>query len=296
MGEGLWFWVIPLQGLTSLGLVFDHEFTKPTDVLSTDKLLKWVDQRFPLFSDDFKKRKLLDAALLRDYSHGVKTAISPARWAITGEAGRFLDPLYSTGSDFIALHNTFITAAIVSEQRESHDQFVRRVTMYEQAMRALYESYFHTYDTSYRVLGDQEAFSMKYTWELSLYFTMYVLPFINGHFTDPEFIRDFLPRFARVGAMSAEVLHSIGAMYDRKKQLAATGSQLGQKDQVRYLDFMLSEHLRRAERCFYAIGVDGKTCLRHIDEGVENLNELATVLRRHADGRPHASQKYWGDA
>jgi hypothetical protein len=37
------------------------------------------------------------------------------RWSLVGEAGAFLDPFYSPGSDYITLGNTFTTDMIVRE-------------------------------------------------------------------------------------------------------------------------------------------------------------------------------------
>ena len=43
-----------------------------------------------------------------DFSYGCKQVYSGAdRWCLVGEAGAFLDPFYSPGSDFIAMANTF---------------------------------------------------------------------------------------------------------------------------------------------------------------------------------------------
>ncbi len=46
LGDGFWFWVIPLQGKTSLGLVFDTEVIDPSDVFSVEKATEWVCERF----------------------------------------------------------------------------------------------------------------------------------------------------------------------------------------------------------------------------------------------------------
>ena len=51
-------------------------------------------------------------------------------------------------------------------------------------MRVMYESYVPSYAVSYDCLGDQEAFTLKYTWELAVYFGFYVVPMINNLFTD----------------------------------------------------------------------------------------------------------------
>ena len=39
------------------------------------------------------------------------------RWALTGEAGLFLDPFYSPGSDFIGISNTYITDLIARDRQ-----------------------------------------------------------------------------------------------------------------------------------------------------------------------------------
>ena len=46
---------------------------------------------------------------VKDFSYGCEQVFSgDDRWCLTGEAGAFLDPFYSPGSDFIAIGNTFI--------------------------------------------------------------------------------------------------------------------------------------------------------------------------------------------
>jgi len=40
--EGLWFWVIPLQGKTSLGLVYDSKVLRHGDINSVEKATAWV--------------------------------------------------------------------------------------------------------------------------------------------------------------------------------------------------------------------------------------------------------------
>jgi len=38
-------------------------------------------------------------------------------------------------------------------------------------MKTFYEAYVPSYAISYEALGDQECFTMKYAWELTVYFT-----------------------------------------------------------------------------------------------------------------------------
>src|SRR6185503_17461946 len=80
-GEGFWFWVIPLQGKTSLGLVYDNRIFPCERISSFPKLLNWVCEEFPLFERDIRHRKILDHSSLKDFSYDCKQTIDPSRWA-----------------------------------------------------------------------------------------------------------------------------------------------------------------------------------------------------------------------
>src|SRR5690606_5580774 len=53
-----------------------------------------------------------DFLCLKGYSHNVSRCWSPDRWALVGEAGAFVDPLYSPGTDFIAAANKYTVEMI----------------------------------------------------------------------------------------------------------------------------------------------------------------------------------------
>ena len=77
-GEGRWFWVIPLHGKTSLGLVFDHAVVDPQEVSNGRKMLDWVAKDWPIFAEDFKNRKILDEGRFVDYSYDAAQTIHPS--------------------------------------------------------------------------------------------------------------------------------------------------------------------------------------------------------------------------
>src|SRR5829696_5229658 len=68
-GEGFWLWVIPLQGKTSLGLVYDSLLVPRERVDTLDKLIAWLCEEFPLFARDLPRRKVLHHTALRDFSY-----------------------------------------------------------------------------------------------------------------------------------------------------------------------------------------------------------------------------------
>jgi flavin-dependent dehydrogenase len=269
MGEGFWFWVIPLHGKTSLGLVYDNRMFDEARVNTPQRLIQWACKEFPLFARDLPHRKLVSHGFLRDFSYDCMQTISESKWARSGEAGRFTDPLYSPGSDLISVHNTLITDAILTPDP---GDLAAKCRLYEQLMRSLYEATVPAYSASYDALGDSESFSYKYTWELAVYFSFYVFPFVNDLFTHPRFIPRFLARFARLGSINRNLQSFISAFFQWKK------AYVGTPKAARFHELMEMEALRRAERTFYSVGITEEEAYRVLDEQLTNLEELARFI------------------
>jgi flavin-dependent dehydrogenase len=266
MGEGFWFWVIPLQGKTSLGLVYDNRLLSREQFTTPEKLIDWACHEFPLFERDLPKRRILEFSALRDFSYGCRQTISESRWALSGEAGRFTDPLYSPGSDLISLHNTLIADAILNTRPED---LPAKCRLYEILMRAFYQATVPGYAVTYDLLGDQECFAIKYTWELAIYFGFYVFPFINDLFTDGQFIPLFLRTFSRLGPLNGSLQAFLYNYYHWRK------AELLPPDGPRFFDFTSLGALREAERTFYRVGVGPVEARRVLEGQLGNLQELA---------------------
>ncbi len=272
VGEGFWFWIIPIHGKTSLGVVYDSALFDAKQVDTPKKLMEWVCREFPLFQRDFPHRKILDHGSFKDYSYDCAQTISPSRWALSGEAGRFSDPLYSPGSDLIAFHNTMIIEAILSEKGE----LAEKIALFENMMKALYEAYVPSYAVSYDTLGDQEVFTLKYVWELTIYFAFYVFPFINDLIANRRFILPFLSKFARLGPINRNMQSYLSAYYQWKKQQAHTAST-----ERRFFDFISVPPLKTAEGSFYKVGVSPDEAFDVLDMQLTNLKELARFIVAH---------------
>lgn len=271
MGEGFWLWVIPLRGKTSLGVVYDQKLF-PHRFKSGEEFIAWVCQEFPLFADDLPRRTVLARGGFRQFSHDIRQTLSSDRWACSGEAGRFSDPLYSPGGDLISIHNTLIVDAI---QNDQSPDFEARIRQGEQLLKAAFEAYIPSYTSSYDVLGDPEAFSLKYTWELSIYFALYVFPFINDFFTERTFVVGYLRQFSRLGPVNRG-LQTFLSDFFRWKKLHRSRLQ-----EPVLFDFMELGPLGRAESTFYRVGIspqEGKKVLR---EQLDNLMELARFIVVH---------------
>lgn len=274
--EGQWFWVIALHGKTSLGLVYDPSVVPAKSVATAGKMINYVCQQWPLLARDLPNRKILQEGCRVDYACDVQKSLSDLRWALIGDAGRFSDPLYSPGSDLISLYNTLIVDAI---QTEDPAMLEEKCSLYEQIMRVMYEAYLPSYALSYNCLGDQETFILKYSWELSIYFGFYVLPFINDLIINPEFMRATLRKFSLLGPINLNLHKFLSAFaYWKKAQPAPSRSPL-------LFDLFDISPLRASEKLFYEIGLSPEETIGLIDCHLDRLEEMARYIFAHV----HAS-------
>jgi len=269
MGEGFWLWVIPLRGMTSIGLVYDKAVVDPRKVSTPERLTAWICERFPIFARDLPQRAVVSRGSLPNYSYDCAQTISSERWALTGMAGRFSDPLYSPGGDLIAFYNTMIVDAVATAEPRARN---KKIGFYGQMMRWLYEAYVPSYALSYDALGDQETFSMKYAWELTIYFGFYVFPFINDLFTAREFLAAFLGRFAKLGPLNRTLQRALSDFYQWKRDRAPA------PDWPIHLCFLGFDPLDQAERTFYEVGVSTAEARRVLDGQLANLETFARYI------------------
>lgn len=113
MGLGYWLWFIPLSnGFTSIGIVCENEHHDFSTYDTPQRALAWIEKHEPVAYARIKHLPMEDFLVLRDYSYATKQAFSFDRWSTVGEAAAFVDPLYSPGSDFIAMSNSYTTRMI----------------------------------------------------------------------------------------------------------------------------------------------------------------------------------------
>lgn len=170
VGPGYWAWLIPLSsGAHSVGIVADASMHPLASMRDFEGTLDWLGARQPALARAVAARRdtLLDFGFMRDYSYGCAQLFSADRWALTGEAGAFLDPLYSPGSDFIALSNTYI-AALVGHDRAGR-ALAPHALIYEQLMQSFLGNSLPLFRQQYALLGDAEVLPAKVTWDYTYY-------------------------------------------------------------------------------------------------------------------------------
>jgi flavin-dependent dehydrogenase len=180
-GPGYWFWLIPLASNShSLGIVCDAKM-HPLETMNTHaKAMDWLRTHQPGVARavDKPEHALQDFLFFRHFSYGCKQVFSGDRWALTGEAGLFLDPFYSPGSDFIAMSNTFI-CDLIAKDRAGHP-FAPYAPIYEQLYVSFYENTLTLYQDQYPLFGDAQVMPLKVIWDYTYYWAL-LAPLFFGH-------------------------------------------------------------------------------------------------------------------
>ena len=186
VGEGYWVWLIPLSsGSHSVGIVADAKLHPLDQINSFDKAMAWFKSYQPQLFEvlDGQREKLQDFAFFKHFSYKCKKLYSGThRWTITGEAGVFLDPFYSPGSDFIAISNTFITELIDIDRVEGATAMMSEV--YEQIYFSLYDNMMTLYQDQYKIFGDPEVLPIKVLWDYTYYWGVMCPLFFQNKLVD----------------------------------------------------------------------------------------------------------------
>lgn len=202
-GPGYWFWLIPLSsGAHSLGIVCDAVM-HPLDTMNThDKAMAWLRAHQPRVADalDRPEHGLQDFLFLRHFSHGCKQVFSGDRWALTGEAGVFLDPFYSPGSDYIGIANTLI-CDLIAKDRDGH-AFAPYAEIYQQLYFGFFENTMTLYRDQYPLLGDAQVMPVKVIWDYTYYWALLAPLFCGDKLTEITLLGRLRPQFERGRALN----------------------------------------------------------------------------------------------
>ncbi|BCL84240.1 halogenase [Ktedonobacteria bacterium brp13] len=182
-GKGYWVWLIPLaSGSTSVGIVTDPQY-HPFDTLNRfDRALEWLRSNEPQCAAAIEESHadIQDFRVMKQYSYSCQQVFSGDRWCLTGEAGVFTDPLYSPGSDFIALSNGFITDLIT---RELDGEDIRtQAVVYDRIYLNLANTWFNIYEQQYAILGNAQVMVTKYIWDTAAYWATFALLYFHDKF------------------------------------------------------------------------------------------------------------------
>lgn len=206
VGAGYWVWLIPLSsGSHSVGIVADPAIHPLATMDTFDKAMDWLERYQPLLFDELnpKRHLLQDFAFFKRFSYGCKQVFSADRWALTGEAGLFLDPFYSPGSDFIAISNTYITELVAMDRRG--ERLNARAQIFDQLFHSFYDSTMALYQDQYALFGDPEVLPVKVVWDYTFYWGVLAQFFFQDRLTDLSALATLRTELAECQRLNREV-------------------------------------------------------------------------------------------
>ncbi|OBS02953.1 NAD(P)/FAD-dependent oxidoreductase [Mycobacterium gordonae] len=184
MGEGYWVWLIRLaSGATSVGIVADPAFHAFTDFNTPAKAKNWLREHEPQCAAVLADidHLIKDFRVMKNYSHGATQVYDGRnRWCVTGDAGIFLDPLYSSGLDLVAIGNGLITDMIVREL--DGEDVVGRAGISDSLFRSLTEMWLAIYCNQYILMGSPAVMAAKVIWDIAFYWGFLGLLYSNDRF------------------------------------------------------------------------------------------------------------------
>ncbi|WP_280430979.1 NAD(P)/FAD-dependent oxidoreductase [Nocardia brasiliensis] len=162
MGKGYWVWLIPLvSGSISVGIVSDPRYVPFEEIGTFEAALDWLTRHEPEVARAVTRHQesLQDFKRLRHFAHSCAQVYSGDRWALTGEAGVFNDPLYSPGSDFIAMSNTLVTDMVVRDLGGAAiDDLAARLNDF---YLEVYDTLLPVWTDQYRLMGNPQVWFAK---------------------------------------------------------------------------------------------------------------------------------------
>lgn len=271
-GPGYWVWLIPLvSGAHSVGIVADSA-THPIETFNNhERALEWLRAHQPLLARELAKHpgKPMDFAYLRHVSYGCKQVFSADRWALTGEAGVFLDPFYSPGSDFIAIGNRYICELV------AHDLAGKSLAPYAAIYQDLYFSFYRNmlslYRDQYALFGDAQVMPIKVIWDYAYYWGVLCPLMIGDRLTDLALLGELRPQLE-----DAQALNLIMQQFFRDWHAAANSH-----NPPAWLDQHELEWFARLNANLHE-SLDDVAARARLREHIELLHALAGAIGEHA--------------
>jgi flavin-dependent dehydrogenase len=229
-GQGYWVWMIPLSsGPISIGIVADPRFHPYDEMKTLDGALDWIRKYEPQLGESLDGRldQVEDFLKVSDFSYGCKQCFNGAdRWSLVGEAGAFLDPFYSPGSDFIAISNTLSTD-LITRFLDGED-VVDRAAAFDDLYLNTYRVNLTQYEGQYEFWHNAMVMTVKICANNILYWGTECLLFFHDKYADLDFIASVRPDLERIWAITRrleEMYREWHALEDREWRRAIVPTQ-----------------------------------------------------------------------
>ena len=203
-GQGYWVWMIPLSsGPISIGIVADPRFHPYEEMKTLDGALDWIRRYEPQLAESLDGRldQVEDFLKVSDFSYGCKQCYDgSAHWSLVGEAGAFLDPFYSPGSDFIAISNT-LTTDLITRFLDGED-VTERAKAFDDLYLNTYRVNLTQYEGQYEFWHNAMVMTVKICANNILYWGTECLLFFHDKYEDVDFMASVRPDLERIWAIT----------------------------------------------------------------------------------------------
>lgn len=224
-GPGYWIWVIPLSGgFTSIGVDCDKNVMN-SPPLKQEQFLDFLAQHTGL-------SQLLEGANLEDFeawgqlAYRGKQYISEERWATTGFAAMFLDPLFSGGGDMIALINDALCETICDDiacdnQETANNILAEKVPTLNQQAHEFYQGLFTYVNNTMPILDCAHLCSKVVAYNTAIYFLESAWDYMAGNYLDLTHWRkrDYIRRgnLALEKHLNAQILATVDTLREQNR-------------------------------------------------------------------------------
>ncbi len=208
MGLGWWCWIIPLKGGdTSIGLVYDSRLFQPPAGATIAERLQAHFQTHPVGREMLSEVKVVEgdqkAYSMLPY---VSERVAGDGWMLVGDAGSFIDPLYSPGLDFCAF--TAHTAHSLVARALAGEDIFPEIESYNTRFAFCYRAWFEgLYRDKYYYMGDADLMAAAFLLDIASYH----LGPVRQVYEDPRTQFDFLPFDGTPGKVVAAVMRYYNA-------------------------------------------------------------------------------------
>ncbi len=187
MGYGYWVWLIPLgSDHTSVGIVAAEELHPIKERSRYESTLQWLQKHEPVVAEHLQGKEPLDFKCFKNCSYGSNQTFSYDRWACVGEAGVFLDPLYSYGLDFIALSNC-ITVELITRDF-NNDLAQEDVDNFNNFYLTLANNLVQLFNGSYPIFDKPHVMMAKLYWDTGFYWGFFAPLSFFKIYENPELL------------------------------------------------------------------------------------------------------------
>lgn len=171
VGPGWWAWCIPLKGGdVSVGAVFDQRLVDWPERGSVGERLKDFLRQHPVAREMLADARWQEGDVhYRKHLSYSSAVYAGDGFALVGDAGAFLDPLYSPGMDWLSFTVTRSVDLVLAQQRgqDVSGALARHNRDFTRSFRRWFEA---VYRNKYEYMGDYELMRLAFLLDLGFYY------------------------------------------------------------------------------------------------------------------------------